>query len=102
MEIPRSQGRKVEKKALVTPAPNAAANPNGRQQAIVATELRIAANYAEIPDPDFMAFLLAGLGARLAEPNPKVGDQPALIPHTNGKPVRHFDRSAIPPLHPVR
>jgi hypothetical protein len=37
------------KNALAAPAPSAAAKPSGRQQLIVATELRIAASDAEMP-----------------------------------------------------
>jgi len=48
------------KKALAAPAPRAAANPSGRQQLIVATELTIATNEAETPVPCFMACPLAG------------------------------------------
>jgi hypothetical protein len=48
-EKPKSQGRKVVKNALAAPAPNAAANPIGRQQLIVATEPKIASSDAEMP-----------------------------------------------------
>src|SRR5713101_4932941 len=64
-ERPKSQGRSVVKKALAAPAPRAAANPSGRQQLIVATELTIATNEAETPVPCFMAGPLAGLPALL-------------------------------------
>jgi hypothetical protein len=43
-------------KALAAPAPMAAANPYGRQQLIVATELRIATNDAEMPVSCFMVY----------------------------------------------
>lgn len=52
---PNSQGRRTVKKALAAPAPRAAAKPSGRQQLIVATELKIAATDAEIPVPCFTA-----------------------------------------------
>src|SRR5260370_13084858 len=52
-ERPKSHGRSVVKKALAAPAPRAAANPSGRQQLIVATELKIAASDAEMPVPSF-------------------------------------------------
>jgi hypothetical protein len=41
------------KNALAAPTPTAAAKPNGRQQVIVAIELRIAAIDAEMPAPCF-------------------------------------------------
>src|SRR5580704_1074382 len=62
---PKSQGRNVVKKALAVPAPRAAANPSGRQQLIVATELRIAANEAEAPVACFTAYPLAELQSQL-------------------------------------
>lgn len=49
IERPRSQGRRVVKKALAVPAPRAAAKPRGRQQPTVAIELRIAARDADAP-----------------------------------------------------
>jgi hypothetical protein len=48
-ESPKSQGRKIVKNALAAPAPNAAANPIGRQQPIAATEPKIASKDAEMP-----------------------------------------------------
>jgi len=42
------------KKELAAPAPRAAANPSGRQQLMVATELNIAINDAETPVPCFI------------------------------------------------
>ena len=62
---PKSYGRSVVKNALAAPAPSAAAKPSGRQQLIVATELRIAASEAEMPVPRFnMRFLRGPLGQR--------------------------------------
>src|SRR6266851_33578 len=61
-ERPKSQGRSVVKKALAAPAPRAAANPSGRQQLIVATELTIATNGAETPVPCFQAQQARALG----------------------------------------
>src|SRR6266478_4601985 len=70
-ERPKSQGRSVVKKALAAPAPRAAANPSGRQQLIVATELSIATNEADTPVPCFMACPLAALPAPLGESLPQ-------------------------------
>src|SRR5712691_12732463 len=69
-ERPKSHGRSVVKKALAAPAPRAAANPSGRQQLIVATELRIATKEAETPVPCFILFLPAGLRSPLDESYP--------------------------------
>jgi len=59
-ESAKSQGRKVVKNALAVPAPNAAANPIGRQQPIVAREPKIASKDAEMPvlGRSFTAYLL--------------------------------------------
>jgi hypothetical protein len=46
--------------ALATRAPSAAAKPSGRQQLIIATELRIAASSAEMPVPCFKRRFLRG------------------------------------------
>src|SRR5204863_192178 len=48
---PNSHGRSVVKNALAAPAPSTATKPSGRQQLIVAMELRIAATDAEMPVP---------------------------------------------------
>jgi hypothetical protein len=69
-DSPKSQGRSVVTKALAAPAPSAAANPTGRQQLIVAAELKIAANEAETPVPCFTVVPLVGLGVPLGEPSP--------------------------------
>jgi hypothetical protein len=75
-ESPKSQGRKVVKKALAVPAPRAATNPAGRQQLIVARELSIAATETEAPVACFTADLLAELRSRLDEPfQPAEGKQ---------------------------
>src|SRR5262249_36629563 len=84
IETPKSQGRNVVKKALAAPAPKAAAKPSGRQQLIVATELRIAPSDAEMPVPCFTAISLAGPPTPLDEPFPLVGDRSALILGTSG------------------
>jgi len=55
MDNPKSHGRSVVTNALAAPVPSAAAKPSGRQQLIVATELRIAASDAEMPVPCFKA-----------------------------------------------
>src|SRR2546425_4763121 len=70
-DSPRSHGRSVVKKALAAPTPRAAANPSGRQQLIVATELKIATNEADTPVPCFMACPLAALPAPLGESLPQ-------------------------------
>jgi len=84
IETPKSQGRNVVKKALAAPAPKAAAKPSGRQQLIVATELRIAPRDAEMPVPCFTAIPLAVPLTLLDEPFPPVGDRSALTLGTNG------------------
>src|SRR5215467_9557512 len=84
IETPKSQGRNVVKRALAAPAPKAAAKPSGRQQLIVATELRIAPTDAEMPVPCFTPIPLDGPLTLLDEPFPLVGDRSALIPGTNG------------------
>src|SRR5271156_5887223 len=83
-ERPKSQGRNVVKNALAAPAPRAAANPSGRQQLIVATELRIASNEAEMLVPIFTTCPLAALPALLGERLPRVEDRLVSIPDTNG------------------
>src|SRR5258707_1424484 len=83
-ERPKSQGRSVVKKALAAPAPRAAANPSGRQQLIVATELSIATKEAEMPVPAFTACPLVALPALLGESLPQVGDRFVSIPDTGG------------------
>src|SRR5882724_2353178 len=83
-ERPKSQGRSVVKKALAALAPRAAANPSGRQQLMVATELRIAANEAETPVPCFILFPLAGLRSPPDESFPQRADRLASNPDTSG------------------
>jgi len=72
------------KKALAAPAPRAAANPSGRQQLIVATELSIATKEAEMPVPVFTVCPLVALPALLGESLPQVGDRFVSIPDTDG------------------
>src|SRR5882762_1980113 len=60
MESTKSQGRNLWTNALAPAAPSAPANPNGRQHAIVASELIIAARDAEMPEPCFIPSLLCG------------------------------------------
>ena len=83
IESPKSQGRNVVKKALAAPAPKAAAKPSGRQQLMVATELRIAPRDAEMPVPCFTVIPLAAPLIPLDEPSPPAGDRCALTPGTN-------------------
>jgi len=91
---PKSQGRNVAKKALAAPAPRAAANPSGRQQLIVATELRIAANEAEMPVPVFTICALAALPALLGELLPRVEDRLVSTPDTTGNSAQSSALSA--------
>src|SRR5260370_41396764 len=65
IDSPKNQGRNVVRNALAVPAPRAAANPKGRQQLIVTTELRIAANEAEALVACFTAYPLAELQSQL-------------------------------------
>src|ERR1700674_2562198 len=93
-ERPKSQGRNVAKTALAAPAPRAAANPSGRQQLIVATELRIATSEAEIPVPVFTVCPLVALPAQLGESLPQVGDRLVSIQDTDGSSARNSVLSA--------
>src|SRR5271156_318676 len=101
-ERPKSQGRNVVKKALAAPAPRAAANPSGRQQLIVATELRIASNEADMPVPVFTISPLAALLALLDESIPRVEDRFVPIPDTNGNSAQSSALSATLRRHLVR
>src|SRR5216110_2716944 len=83
-ESPRSHGRSLVKKALAAPAPRAAANPSGRQQLIVATELKIAASEAETPVPCFTLCPLAGPRSLPGESFPPAEDRLVSIRDTNG------------------
>jgi hypothetical protein len=56
----RHQGRNLCTNALAPAAPIAAANATGKQQPIVARELRIAPADAEMPDPCLTYFLPRG------------------------------------------
>jgi len=96
MESPRSQGRRVVQKALAPAAPSAAAKPRGRQQAMVATELKIAASEAEMPVPGFNGCLPDELPARRGESSPPEEGPRAAIPDTNGNSARRFAPSANP------
>src|SRR5579864_1493886 len=100
-ERPKSQGRKVAKNVLAAPAPRAAANPNGRQHAMVAKELKIAAKPAEIPEPCFIAHLLYGLRSRRGAPIQPGEGRFVMIPDTSDNLTRRhrFRRVA---RHPVR
>src|SRR5262249_6125479 len=71
-DTPKSQGRKVVKKALAAPAPKAAAKPSGRQQLMVAMALRIAPSDAEMPWACFTAIPVAAPQEPLDEPFPLV------------------------------
>src|SRR5215471_21811212 len=56
-EKPNNHGRIVVEKTPAVPVPSAAANPNGRQQPNVATELRIAPTDADTPTSGFIGVL---------------------------------------------
>src|SRR5215471_3845491 len=101
IETPKSQGRSVVKKALAAPAPKAAAKPRGRQQLIVARELRIAPSDAEMPVPGFTAMLLAGPLTPLDEPSPLVGDRSVRTQGISGSSERNSLPSLILRRHPV-
>jgi hypothetical protein len=58
----------LRRHALAVPAPRAAVKPSGRQQLIVATELRIAASDAEMPVPCFNPRSFCGPRRRSDEP----------------------------------
>src|SRR6266852_7366361 len=83
-ERPKSHGRSVVKNALAAPAPRAAANPSGRQQLMVATELRIAITEADTPVPCFILVPLAGLRSPLDESGLQAEDRLRSIPDTTG------------------
>jgi hypothetical protein len=101
-ERPKSHGRSVVKKALAAPAPRAAANPSGRQQLSVATELRIATKEAETPVPSFTVCPLAGLATLLGGSCPQREDQTVSIPDTNGNSARNSVFSGTLPRRLVR
>jgi hypothetical protein len=81
---PKSHGRNIVKNALAAPAPSAAAEPIGRQQLIVATELRIAASDAEMPVPCFNTSSLRGPRRRRDAPSQREGDRFRPSPDTSG------------------
>jgi len=81
---PKSHGRSVVKNALAAPAPSAAAKPSGRQQLIVAMELRIAASDAEMPVPCFKARSPREPRRRRDAPSQWEEDQFRLSPDTSG------------------
>ncbi len=89
------------KKALAAPAPKAAANPSGRQQTIVVSELNIAASEAEMPVPCLTVFSLAGLLALRGESIPRVEDQFAPNQNTGGNSARSSVPSAVLRRRPV-
>lgn len=72
---PKSHGRSVVANALAVPAPNAPAKAIGRQQLIVATELTIAANEAEMPVPCFIVVPPAELPLQPDEQFPLAEDR---------------------------
>src|SRR5712691_3663024 len=100
-ERPKSHGRSVVKKALAAPAPRAAANPSGRQQLIVATELSVATNEADTPVPCFTVCPLAGLPALLGESLPQGEGRLLSIRDTNGNSAQRSVLSATLPRHLV-
>ena len=101
-ESPKSQGRNVVKKALAAPAPKAATKPSGRQQPIVATEVKIAASDAEKPVACLTCDLTRGLPALHGGPIRLGEAQFAWPPDTDGNSARKFLRSTVLPQRPVR
>lgn len=87
-ESPRSHGRNVAKKALAVPAPRAAANPNGRQQLIDASELSSAPADAKTPEPVFTVFLLFGPHGPHGESFREAVDPQLSIQRTTGSSAR--------------
>src|ERR1700688_979807 len=82
MEMSRNHGRKRSRKALAPAVPMAAAKPRGTQQAIVASELTIAAKEADRPVPDFMDSLLGLLRGGRDESFPRAERRVASLPDT--------------------
>jgi len=83
-DSPKSHGRNVMKKALAAPAPSAAAKPSGRQQLIVATELRMATSDAEMPAPCFKTRSLRGPRRWRDAPFQREAGRFRLSPDTSG------------------
>ena len=102
IDSPKSHGRSVVKNALVAPAPSAAAKPNGRQQLIVAMELRIAPTEAEMPVASFNARSLREPAPRPGEPSPPEGDRFRKNRSTDDSSRQTLPRGKTPPQHPDR
>ena len=99
-DSPNSHGRSVVKKALAALAPTAAANPSGRQQLIVATELRIATSDAEMPVPCFNGRSLHGPRPRRDAPSQREGDRFRPSPSTDDSSrQRPSPGETLPPRH---
>jgi hypothetical protein len=101
-ERPKSQGRNVVEKALAAPAPSAPANPSGRQQLSVATELTIAATDADTPAPCLTSYPLSHPPSPPGGPSPRAEVQSASLQDTTGNSARTSVSSAILPLHLAR
>src|SRR5579862_1791026 len=99
-ERPINQGRRVMKKALAASTPRAPANPSGRQQLIVAKELRIAPKDAEIPVPCLIATFLRGLQSLRGEPVCQEDGQSSAILNANGRSIRRRSPLLVLLLHP--
>jgi hypothetical protein len=101
-ESPKSHGRKAVKNPLAAPAPNAAANPIGRQQPIVATEPKIASKDAHIPvlGRSFTLCLVHEPCQRRGEPCPSEEHQSVANLDTSG--MLRFQSSTTLPQYLVR
>ena len=106
-ESPKSHGCSLVKKALATPVPSAAAKPRGRQQLMLASELKIAANEAETPVGCFTGKPLVSLASLHAlrpphdEPIQPGEDRSVSILDINGNSKRRHQFPAVP-RHRVR
>jgi len=102
IDSPKSHGRSVVKNALAVPAPNAAAKPSGRQQLIVAMELKIAASDAEMPVPCFKMRSLRGPSRPPDAPSQREGDRFPPSLDTTGSSTQTIFSEKILPQRPSR
>ena len=106
-ESPKSHGCSLVKKALATPVPSAAAKPRGRQQLMLATELKIAANDADTPvcclicHPLFHCAPLHVLRSPHGEPIQPWEGRSVTTPDINGNSMRRYQFRTVP-QHLVR
>ena len=99
---PRAMGRSVMKNPLAAPVPSAAAKPSGRQQLIVAMELRIAANDAEMPVPCFNTRSLREPRRRRGAPSQREGVRFRMSLDTSGSSRQTLSPGNTLPQRPVR